>query len=57
MQKTLIFDALLLGKAGFLMTRQRGAKMLHYYMKSRFSRDAPKPLYLMHLYVKKHVFS
>ena len=44
--KTLIFDALLLGKAGFLMTHQRGAKLLHYYMKSRFSNDPPKTLIL-----------
>ena len=45
-QKTLIFDALLLGKAGFLMTHQRGAKLLHYYMKSRFSNDPPKNSYI-----------
>ena len=27
-----IFDALLRGKAGFLMTRQKGANLLHYYV-------------------------
>ena len=29
---TLIFDALLRGKAGFLMTRQKGANLLQYYV-------------------------
>ena len=24
------------------MTRQKGVNLLHYYMESRFSRDAPK---------------
>ena len=28
------------------MTHQRGAKLLHYYMKSRFSNDPPKTLIL-----------
>ena len=30
--KTLIFDALLRGKADFLMTRQKDANLLHYYV-------------------------
>ena len=30
--KKLVFDALLRGKAGFLMTRQKGANLLHYYV-------------------------
>ena len=33
---------ILSGKAGFLMTRQKGANLLHFKWKSRFSRDAPK---------------
>ena len=33
--KTLIFDALLCGKAGFLMTRQKGANLLHYYVEKQ----------------------
>ena len=42
--KTLIFDALLPGKAGFLMTCQKLLYLMHY-------------LYLMHEYVEKQVFS
>ena len=37
--KTLSFDAFLRGKAGFLMTRQKGAILLHYYY-----HDAPKTI-------------
>ena len=33
--KTLKFDALLRGKAGFLVTRQKGAKLLHYYVEKQ----------------------
>ena len=33
--KTLIFDALLRGKAGFLMMRQKGANLLHYYVEKQ----------------------
>ena len=36
MPKTLKFDALLRGKAGFLVTRQKGAKLLHYYVEKQF---------------------
>ena len=37
--KILIFDTLLHGKAVFLMMRQKGANLLHYYVESRFSHD------------------
>ena len=33
--KTLIFDALLRGKAGFLMTRQKGVNLMHYYVEKQ----------------------
>ena len=40
------------GKAGFLVTRQKCANLLHFKWKSRFSRDAPKLLILVHYNVK-----
>ena len=41
--KTFIFDVLLRGKAGFLMTRQKGANLLHYYVEKQvFSWHAKK---------------
>ena len=40
--KTLKFNAFLRENAGFLVTRQKGANLLHFKWKSRFSRDAPK---------------
>ena len=33
--KTFIFDALIRGKAGFLMTRQKGSHLLHYYVEKQ----------------------
>ena len=33
--KTFIFDALLRGKAGFLMMRQKGAHLMHYYVEKQ----------------------
>ena len=52
-----IFDALLRAKAGFLMMRQKGANLLHYYMEKQISREAPKLLNLMYNYMEKQVFS
>ena len=39
------------------MTRQKCANMLHYYVESRFSRDAPKGFKFVAFYVEKKVFS
>ena len=57
--KTLTFDALLRGKTGFLMMRQKGAILLHYYVEKQiFSwRDRKQSVYKMHYYVSKQVFS
>ena len=33
--KTLIFDAFIRGKAGFVMTRQKGSHLLHYYVEKQ----------------------
>ena len=57
--KTFTFDALLLGKTGFLMMRQKGANLLHYYVEKQvFSwRDRKQSVYKMHYYVSKQVFS
>ena len=41
-RQTSVFDALIRRKAGFLMMHQKGASLLHYYVFSRFSCDAPK---------------
>ena len=55
--KTLIFDALLRGKAGFLMRCQKVQICCIITYKNRFSHDAPKLLYFMHYYMEKQVFS
>ena len=56
--KSLLVNALLRGKAGFLMTRQKGANLLHYYVeKQAFSWRAKKGANLLHYYVEKQVFS
>ena len=34
-QKTLKFDAMLRGKAGFLMARQKGANLLQYFVEKQ----------------------
>ena len=39
------------------MMRQRGINLLHYYVKSRFSHDAPKNLIFDAFLVEKQVFS
>ena len=44
--KTLIFDALLRGKAGFFMVRQKGAHLLHYYVKKQAFSWRPKNSYI-----------
>ena len=54
--KSLIFDALIRRKVGFLMTRQKGANLLHYYMENRFSHDAPKTLIFDALILGKSAF-
>ena len=55
--KTLIFDALIRGKAGFHdATENKVYIWCIITLRSRFSRDAPKTLYLMHYYVEKQVF-
>ena len=44
--KTLIFDAFLRGKAGFLMTRQKVANLLYYYMEKQvFPWHAKTPIF------------
>ena len=50
--KTLIFNAFLHGKAGFLMTRQKGANLVHYYVEKQvFSwRDPKQSVHLMYYY-------
>ena len=52
-QKRCKFVSFLSGKAGFLVTRQKGANLLHYYVKKQvFSwRDRKQCLNLMHYYV------
>ena len=57
--KTLIFDALIRGKAGFLMTRPKTKftfdALLHNV--AGFLVTCQKLLYLMHYYVEKQVCS
>ena len=50
--KTIIFDALLRFEAGFLMTRQKGANLLHNYVEKQvFSwRDRKQSVHFMHYY-------
>ena len=56
--KTLIFDTLSRGKAGYLMTHPKGANLLHYYVsKQFFSWRAKKGANLLHYYVSKQIFS
>ena len=52
------FVALLRGKSGFLVTRQKGANLLHYYVEKQvFSWRARKGANLLHYYEEKQVFS
>ena len=55
--KTLIFEALLRGKADFLMTHQKLLYLKHYYVEKQFSHDRPKKSIFLHYYVLKQVFS
>ena len=55
--KTLIFDALLCGKAGFLMTRQKGADLLHYYVEKQVFTWRAKNSYIWCINTWKSRFS
>ena len=55
--KTLIFDALLHGKAGFLMTRQKGANLWHYYVSKQVFSWRTKNSYIWCIITWKSRFS
>ena len=55
--KTFIFDALLHGKAGFLMTRQKDANSLHYYVEKQVFQWRAKNSYIWCINTWKSRFS
>ena len=55
--KLLIFDALLRGKAGFLMMHQKGANFLHYYVEKQVFTLGAKISYIWCIITWKSRFS
>ena len=55
--KTLIFDSLLRRKAGFLMTRQKRANLLHYYVEKQVFLWRAKNSYIWYIISWKSKFS
>ena len=55
--KALIFDALLWGKAGFLVTRQKSANLLHYYLEKQVFSWRTKNSYIWSINSWKSSFS
>ena len=55
--KTLIFHVLLRGKASFLMTRQKGANLLHYYVSKQVFSWRAKNSYILCIFTWKNRFS
>ena len=55
--KRFSFVALLRGKAGFLMMRQKGAHLMHYYVEKQFFSCTPKKSYIWCINTWKSRFS